>query len=154
MSQQASNTETEGQPLAPAPQKGRRWKLVFFGIIILLCGVVIGAGSTAIFRHKMLVHGMQRHDRMHGRAATHMKKRLNLSDEQAKEVEKILDNRMGAVRMIWREAYTDSRGQITLMKEEMSKVLTEEQAQKLRRRFRRYERAFPPPPPLLKEKSN
>lgn len=149
MSHQVQAAESEKQPLALPPGKRQRWKLALLGIVILLCGMVIGAGITILSWHKMVSYTFQHHEQMHERAMARIQRRLDLSDTQAEEVERIHDKRMGTVHEIWREAYIRSHQQIMLMQDEVSDVLDERQLQKWQRRVRRYEHVFPalPPPP-------
>ena len=126
---QTDNTETTDSLSVNYMRKMHRWRMAFFGLIILVAGLVIGSASTLIlvrprpigwtrgpeFISEKMVHDLQRH--------------LQLSDEQAEKVESILQKHMRKLNEIRMNARTQIVEQLRLMNEEISAVLTEQQKQ-------------------------
>jgi len=124
------NTETTDSLSVNYMRKMHRWRMAFFGLVILLAGLVIGAASTLIlvrprpigwpgggpeFVSDEMLRGLQRY--------------LHLSREQADKVESILQKHMRKLNDIRMNARPQIVEQLRLMNEEISAVLTEQQKQ-------------------------
>jgi hypothetical protein len=121
-----------------AMQKLHRWRMAFFGLVILLAGVVIGATLTLLLTHRI--------DRPHippppefaaEQMVGRLDRQLNLSDEQMKQLEPILRKHMQKLNDIRMEARPRITEQLQIMNEEISSVLNEDQRQLWQRHLQR-----------------
>jgi hypothetical protein len=133
-------------PIAAKPKK-RRWAKVLLGIVILLCGIIIGAGGTAAGMHKLIHRVFEHPEELPEMITTRMEKKLNLTREQAVEVKGILDTRIGNIQEIMREVHPRIHGELMLLRDEIDEVLDEEQGKKWRERFKRFHEFMPAPKP-------
>jgi Spy/CpxP family protein refolding chaperone len=121
-----------------ARRKPRRWKAVVLGLVILVCGALIGSAATII--HLKHVFGVVHTPGAAAERITdHMRRQLDLSDEQAAKVRAILTKRETALRGIVHEMQPKLEKQLQLAKEEVAAVLDPEQARRWRTRFNRLE---------------
>lgn len=117
-----------------APRKSRRWRVVALGLIILLCGALLGSGVTIIVV-KHLFDVVHSPGAAAKRITDHMRRKLDLSDDQAAKVLAILTRRETALRSIIQDMEPKLEEQLQLTKEEVAAVLDPEQARKWRKRF-------------------
>jgi hypothetical protein len=143
-----SQTETTETPNVDYMRKMHRWRMAFFGLVILLAGLVIGASSTLM----LVRHGERGHpwgpEFVSKKMVDDLQRDLGLSPEQAKKIEAIVKKRMQKLEVIRKEARPKVEEQLKLMNKEISAVLTEEQRrtweENWKRRFHRFQR--PPRP--------
>jgi hypothetical protein len=121
-----------------APRKRRRWRTVALGLIILLCGALLGSGATIIVvKHFFdVVHTPGAAAK---RITAQMRRKLDLSDEQTAKVRAILLKRESALRAIFAEMQPRLEEQLQRAREEVAAVLDPEQARDWQRRFDRME---------------
>jgi hypothetical protein len=121
-----------------APRKPRRWRAVALGVVILLCGTLLGSAGTIIYVKHMLgvVHTP---GAAANRITDHMRRKLDLSDDQATKVRAVLTERETALRAIVQEMQPRLEEQLQRAKEEVAAVLDPEQARSWRKRFDRVE---------------
>jgi len=139
-----NETETIDRSTINYVRKLHRWRMAFFGLAILLAGIVIGVTSTLMlawpgqkvrpqgpeFISKGMIHRLQRD--------------LHLSAEQTKKIGAILQKHMQKLDEIRMKARPQIVEDLQLMNEEVSTVLTEEQKQVWQRRFRPLQRQLRP----------
>jgi len=120
-----------------------RWRMAFFGLIILLAGMLTGASATllAIGRSPWGGPPPVPVEEVVRDVIAGITPRLHLSTEQIQQMEPILQQHMGRLHGIW----ADSRGQIVeelkAMNEEVLPVLDENQQQS----WQRYMQGLPGP---------
>ncbi|MGD8238703.1 MAG: hypothetical protein PVH68_09140, partial [Armatimonadota bacterium] len=133
----------------PAPKRRSPWPRVLLGVVILACGTAIGVGagviSTRKATKKRILDSWNNPRRAHESMAKRMQRELDLSPEQAKQVQDIVSLRMGEVRKIMEERRPLIDEQFDLMKDEVAEVLDERQAQEWRERLQRVRRGPGPP---------
>ena len=107
-------------------QQMHRWRMAFFGLVVLLAGAVIGASTTLLILKPEPPEPPP--DLFIARSFGDFQRNLNLTDEQKKQVDQIMRNRMDAVRK-YREEDMRSRvfAEMGQLKDEIGKVLTPEQ---------------------------
>ena len=142
----SSTSETSRQQVMPLTLKTLRWRIALLGIILLLSGIVIGAGGTFIFGRRIILRTIRKGPDP-GRIATRIEKDLDLSSQQVKRVEEILATRLKKVRQIRRDNRLPIYHQFELMKKEISDVLDQGQAQKWNQRANKLMRFRPRPKP-------
>ena len=104
-----------------------RWRMAFFGLVILLAGIVIGVSSMFMVSHRRQPPPLPPLDEATNRVLIKERDRLGLSPKQVKQFGPILKKHMDKLD----EIRTTAREQITerlqLMNEEVSSVLDERQ---------------------------
>jgi hypothetical protein len=121
--------EANDKKVLECMRKANRWRMAFFGLVILLAGIIIGAASAAILlRHRPIgpPAGPEFVSEAMIRGLQHQ---LGLSSEQMEKVESILQKHMQKLHEIRMNARPQIAEQLRLMNEEISAVLTEQQRQ-------------------------
>jgi Spy/CpxP family protein refolding chaperone len=126
----------------PRPRR-RRLRTVLLGIVILVCGVVIGGALTLHFRWPRLMLARQPWERIPEHIAERMRGELDLAVEQQREIERILAKHHGAMESIRVEVQPRVEAQIDSMRREIDAVLTPEQAARWSEHFERMRRHAP-----------
>jgi len=140
----AANEPTQDTAAAVAPPKSpwRRyfhWPTLLLAAIVLVCGVVIGsAGTAAIIRHG-ITDAVQHPELSAARATKRLRRQLDLSEQQAQQVEKILAERTKAFGDIYRDNLPRISQEIALTKQQVAEVLNEKQRQQWNERVARLE---------------
>ncbi len=114
-----------------------RWRMAFFGLVILLAGLVIGAALTFLLTHRFDKPHTPPPEFAAEQVVRRLGRQLNLSKKQMKQLEPILRNHMQKLHDIRMEARPQIMEQLRLMNEEISSVLSEEQKQLWQRHLRR-----------------
>ena len=127
-----------------SPRRRGKWKTVALGLAILLCGILIGAGGTVICVQKILVHAIHHPEEAPARITARLRKKLDLSDDQAVRVKAILSERQKAIQAIRRETQPKVMKEFEKTKEEVASILTPDQARLWRSRFEQLQRRWIP----------
>ena len=130
-----------------------RWRMAFFGLVILLAGIVIGASSLFLLRRRSKPP-LPPLDVATRRLLDEQRGRLDLSPEQMGRIEPIFQKYMGSLEEIRMAAFEQITEQLQLMNKEVNSVLDDHQRrlwgrdmQGLRGKFRpRSERGRRGPP--------
>jgi hypothetical protein len=131
----------------PIPRKRRPWRSLMLGLVILFCGILIGAGITVITLHKVVVYAIHHPEQVPNRITERLRNKLSLSDEQAKKVKAVLVERHKAFLALRRVTRPKVDRELERLREEVAAVLDENQARKWRKRFDTIRRQWMPPPP-------
>ena len=132
--------QIEQDNLVLAMQRVHRWRMAFFGLVILLAGVAIGASLALILGRGLLEQRPPGQERSGKRMIRDMRHHLNLSPEQAEEIDPILKKHMKALRKIRTEVRPRIIEQLELMNNEISSMLNEQQQSLWQRHFQRLRR--------------
>jgi len=122
-----------------------RWRMAFFGMVILLAGVVIGAASMSIMGPNRLTRPPRPPEIATRMMIERLRSELGLSPEQDEKIEPILQNHMQKLDDIHADARTEITEQLREMNEEISAVLTEDQKQIWQRWLYLLQRQLRPP---------
>ncbi len=119
-----------------------RWRMAFFGLVILLAGITLGAAGTLL-----LVRPAERQPPVDLEMATNVmlgrfRAELGLTREQADQIQQILRSRMQKLREIRLQARPQIEEQLGAVKEEIGAVLTAEQRERWQGIMLRLEREF------------
>jgi hypothetical protein len=134
-------------PSIGTKHKSRRYKQVFLqvfvGMIILLCGVIIGWGSAVLYmKDKMMMPPGPRPPTR--KVVEDMSARYDLTPEQAKQVEAAFGKRRESLQTVFEEFRTKSEAEFQALSADIKKILTPGQ-------YARWEHDFkqrrPPRPP-------
>jgi hypothetical protein len=104
-----------------------RWRMAFFGLVILLAGIVIGAASMSILSPDRLTRPPQPLERATRMMIGRLGRELGLSPEQDEKIGPILQNHMQKLDDIRASARIEITEQLREMNDGISAVLTEEQ---------------------------
>jgi hypothetical protein len=129
---------TEG-PISPtglgiAPKR-KRWRAFFLGIMILLCGMVIGAGGTVVVMKRIILHAIQHPEEAPQRITDRVRNKLDLTEDQAAKVKAILTERQKKIQALRRQVQPEVQKELEKAKEDVAAVLKPDQAEKWRERF-------------------
>ncbi len=129
---------TEG-PISPtslsiAPKK-RRWRSFFLGVVILLCGMVIGAGGTVVVMKHIILRAIQHPEEAPQRITDRVRNKLDLTEDQAAKVKAILTERQNKIQALRRQVQPEVEKELEKAKEDVAAVLKPDQAEKWRERF-------------------
>ena len=126
-------------------RKMHRWRMAFFGVVILLAGIVIGGALVMILAPQMLVKlppGPEFEPLM---MIPPLRAELGLSDEQTEKIKPIMDKYMGKLNQIRMNARTEIGDTLKQMNDEITAILTDRQKDLWRRGLERLDRELHPP---------
>jgi len=137
--------DTTASPLA---RPRRRWmRTILLALVIFVSGILVGGGLT----FKAVTTGFKRFfqdpEALAENITHRMKKRLDLTDEQAVQVRRIILERQKAIQSLRKEIQPRLEAQIENTRREVAAVLTPEQARKWEKRFRYFSKYWLPSPP-------
>jgi hypothetical protein len=135
----------------PIPRKRRPWRTLLLGLVILFCGILIGAGITVIALQKVVLYAIHHPEQVPNRLTERLRGKLGLSDDQAKKIKAILNERQNAFQVLRRSTRPKVEREFDRLREEVAAVLDENQARKWRKRFDAIRRQWMPPPPPERE---
>jgi len=121
-----------------------RWRMVFFGVVILLAGIVIGGASMMIFLPHKLMAPPPGPEFDSLRMLPSLRRDLDLTPEQSKRISPILDKHMKKLGDIRTEARTEIAQILNQMNEDICEVLTDRQERIWKRSVERLERGLRP----------
>ena len=114
-----------GGPLPPP--RPRAWPVVLLGVVILICGNVIGAGAAVLWLKQYLPPPPPPRATAAPEIARDMRGRYNLSEEQARKVQEIMEKSIEALDAIHRDAQEKGEAQRQMLRSEMKAILTPDQ---------------------------
>ena len=139
-----SDTDTRDNLTLDYVQKIHRWRMAFFGVVILLAGVVIGGASTMILVPHKLIKPPPGPEFESEIMIPPLRRDLGLTPEQADEIKPIMDKYMGKLNQIRMNARTEVGETLKQMNKEIAVILTDEQRQIWQQGLDRLERELHP----------
>lgn len=125
--------QEEPQPVLAPPRRSLPVGQVLLGVLILVCGFIIGACCTILFAKDLIRRaGADSPEEMAAPISQQLTRQLNLTPEQRQDVRKIVEERMGNIQ----DLGDDMRKEFEGMQEDIRETLTEEQKQKLEEQMR------------------
>ena len=146
MNETAPSPKAARQPL-PRPRRPRRWLTVLLGVVIFVCGAVIGSAATLLIVRDRVLHMLRHPDEAPARITARLRRKLRLSDEQAEQVEAILARRQAALQEIRCKVQPTVERHLDAARDEIAAVLTPEQAETWHAHFTRLRDTWVPPLP-------
>lgn len=116
------------------PGRRRLWNILL-AFVIFFSGIIAGGGLTAKFMTNTFQKSFRQSPELADQIAHRMQRRLDLTDEQAMRVRRILRENLAAFRALRREYRPLVVAQIEKTRQELETVLTQEQNLKMQRRF-------------------
>lgn len=125
-------------------QKMHRWRMAFFGMVILLAGIVIGGASMMILAPQMLIKPPPGPEFSPLMMIPPLRAELGLTDEQTEKIKPIMDKHMGKLNQIRMDARTEIGDTLKQMNDEIAAILTDEQKEIWQRGLDRLDRELHP----------
>ena len=139
-----SKKETIDNPAINYVHKLHCWRMAFFGMVILVAGVVIGGALMLILAPDKLMKPPRGPEFDSVRMIPPLRRDLGLSPEQEEKIKPILDKHMEKLHDIRMEARADIEEALTRMNKGISDILTDDQKRIWQRSFDRLERELHP----------
>jgi hypothetical protein len=122
-----NQTETTKDDTIKYIEKMHRWRMAFFGLVILLAGIVIGSAFTFVFVKRASFDNSPDSGRAAAKMLDRLAPRLQLSAQQQKSLKTILKEYMENLQQIRNEARPKISEQLRKMNDQTSIVLTKKQ---------------------------
>jgi hypothetical protein len=123
-------------PFPPVVQvifpKRRRWVTVLLSLVLLGSGFALGSGVTLLVGYKVIQHRLRHPEELPDRAVARLRKPLNLSNEQAREIKTILRKHLAELQQMRRRWQPEIEAQLDSIEQDVAGVLNPEQAEKWR----------------------
>ncbi|MGB2866314.1 MAG: hypothetical protein WBC05_23495 [Sedimentisphaerales bacterium] len=132
-----SQNQTTNNPAVSHINKAHTRRMAFFGLIILVAGIVIGGSSMLIFAPKKLINPPPGPEFASGRMVGQLHRELRLSPEQAEKIEPILKEHMETLHNIRIDAQDQIGKALEQMNKQISSILTNRQKRMWESRLRR-----------------
>jgi hypothetical protein len=129
-----------------ALRKLHRWRMAFFGAVILLAGIVIGGASMMILMPHKLMAPLPGPEFDSLRMLPSLRRDLGLTTEQSVRISPILDQHMKKLGEIRTEARDEIARTLKQMDDDICEVLTDRQERIWTRSLERLERGLYPGP--------
>ena len=124
-----SQNETTDNLVVSHINKAHTWRMAFFGLIILIAGIVIGGSSMLILAPNKLIQPPPGPEFRSLRMIPPLSRDLGLDPEQAEKIKPILDKHMQKLNTIRIEARSEIGETLKQMNEEIGAILSDEQKQ-------------------------
>jgi len=125
-------------------QKMHRWRMAFFGVVILLAGIVIGGASMMILVPQMLIKPPPGPEFEPLIMIPPLRAELGLTDEQTEKIKPIMDKHIGKLNQIRMNARTEIGETLKQMNGEIAAILTDGQKAIWQRGLDRLDRELHP----------
>ncbi len=134
--------------IPPMLPRRRRWPRVVAAMLIFFSGMVCGGGLTVIVAVRNIRHAIHHPEEVPARLTRYLTRRLDLSSDQAEQVEGLIAQRQAHLQAIRRETQPRVAAELSALREEIGQVLTPDQRAKWDDIFdEAIDRWMPPPPP-------
>lgn len=122
-----SQKETTDNLTVKYMHKLHGWRMAFFGMVILLAGLVIGGASMMILAPHRLMRPPRGPEFSSSRIMPLLRRDLGLSPEQSEKIQPIMDSHMEKLHEIRMDARSEIDKALAQMNEDISDILTEQQ---------------------------
>jgi hypothetical protein len=139
-----SQNETTNNPVISQINKAHFWRMAFFGLVILVAGLIIGGSLMLIFAPMKLIKPPPGPEFDSMRMIPPLRRDLGLDQEQAEKIKPILDKYMQKLNTIRTEARTEIAETLKQMNQETAAILTEEQQQRWQHEIERLQNEIRP----------
>jgi len=120
-----------------------RWRMAFFGLMILVAGLTTGAAATLLVLHWRGPEPPGPPDRVYQAMLDRIMPRLHLSPEQARQAGPVLRKHMQQLEEIREQGRLEILKELEAMDQEMSAILSRDQQQLWRDLMRSLPGQFP-----------
>ena len=131
-------------PLSQPIIKSSKAKPVLFSLLILLSGIIIGAGATIIVLRQSIKNEKSRMpEEFSRRMVERLTRELHLTPDQRQQVKPIIEKHMKAMHDIRTEARPKIRQELEQMNDELMAIFDNTQQQIWKERIERMQQGFP-----------
>jgi len=138
------NTEQNNNPNLEHIKKIYYWRTAFFGLVILIAGIVIGSATMSILTTRRLTKPGPGPEFNILQVIPPLRRNLGLSQEQSDKIKPILDGHMKKLQDIRENARSEIENTLQQMNKEISTILTETQRQRWQREMSQLQRDLRP----------
>jgi hypothetical protein len=138
----AMNQTQENENPIVLIQRLHRWRMAFFGLVILLAGISIGVTATILATDYVVPPRPPGPEFAAERLITRLGNQLRLSPDQVERILPIIQLHMRSLQDIRTSAVPKITEQLILMNEEISTILREDQRYLWQRQFGRLQENF------------
>jgi hypothetical protein len=118
--------------------------MTLMGLVILICGMLIGGAVTSKFAWKRFIDRTRHHDRINERIVHRMHRDLGLSEEQRRQIQDIIHQHRENLQELHLEVQPRLEEELEQMRQEVENVLTPEQARRWNKRYQRLHKNWLP----------
>ena len=148
MSEPNASPHEMRQPAVPAVPRWRRWRLhVLLSLVIFASGGAVGVGATLIVLRSRVLYAIHHPREMPVKIAANMRRPLQLSDEQVRQVEQILSQRQQLLQDIRRRVQPEVEAELDRVEQQVAEVLDNQQRERWHEHFTRLRGIWLPPLP-------
>ncbi len=122
----------------------RRWPAVVMMIVVFAAGVAIGAGAAVVYFDRVNLYYRTHPEKMPQRWASRLASELDLSSDQAFQVQQILEQRLQGFQEARRLAYPLYKPEFERIDREISALLTDRQKAKWNEYYASIVRTYKP----------
>jgi gas vesicle protein len=139
-----SQNEKINNPTVSYINKAHFWRMAFFGLVILMAGIVIGGSSVLIFAPKRLIKSPPGPEFNSTIMIPPLQRALDLNPEQTEKIQPILDKYMQKLNTIRTEARSEIAETLKQMNQDITAILTNGQKQLWQREIERLQSELRP----------
>jgi gas vesicle protein len=139
-----NKTEKNDNPKIEHIRKNYYWRNAFFGLVILIAGIVIGGASMSILTTHRLTRPMRGREFNSLQVLPPLRRNLGLSKEQSEKIKPIIDENMKKLQELRENARSEIENTLRQMNEEISKILNDRQRRIWQRELGRLQRDVRP----------
>jgi hypothetical protein len=135
-------------PMVTIPPRPRRWLRVLAALLIFFAGMVCGSGATVVVAVRNIQRFIHHPEEVPPRITKFLTRRLDLSPQQAQQIEPMIAQTQKHLQAIRRENQPRVQRELATLHDEVSQVLTDDQREKWDHIYDdALDRWMPPPPP-------
>jgi hypothetical protein len=147
MSEETVPQDLPIHPLASEGARPRRWLRLALLLVIFFSGLVVGVGVTLLAVRQGMLYGIHHPEEMPVRVARRLRGPLNLSDQQAGEIESIIRQRQSHLQEIRRRFQPEVEAELEQVYEEIGKILDDAQRERWEQIYTHLRETWNPPLP-------
>lgn len=125
-------------------RRAHQWKMAFFGLLFLIIGIIIGAGSGVLILGRRSP-APDRPDQYIRSVSRRMARELNLTEPQAQEIHRVVQEHLRNLDEIRRQTRPQIEAELAAMNLQIMEVLNPEQQQIWREKARQLRRRITQP---------
>jgi hypothetical protein len=111
------------------------WKRIVLALVIFGSGCIVGSGATVFIVHRRIMESIHSPETVPPKVAAHLRRFLDLTDEQTEQVTAILEGRRLAIQSIRREFQPQIEQELDQVQAEIAAILNDEQRQRWQQHF-------------------
>ena len=148
----SETTPTPSRTTLPPRRPRRGWRAWLLALLIFAGGAASGAGVTAVVAVKRVQHAIRHPEETPARITAHLRRRLDLSDDQAAAIRQIVERRHRTMQAIRQDVWPQVRSELEGVRTDVAGVLDEPQRAKWEAMYQTMLERWVPPPPAPGER--